>query len=96
MAAVMAGWLTILQLLAIVGIVSVALGLMLGTVKPGDALKHIGAILGIVILLMLLPGILVNTWSRLLLWQKIGLAAIVVLFLLLRQSQQRPRDKHRD
>jgi hypothetical protein len=29
-------------------------------VKLGDAAKHVGAILGIVIVLMMMPGILIN------------------------------------
>lgn len=96
MATVMAGWLAILQLLAIVSIVAVALGLMIGAVRPGDALKHIGAILGIVILLSLLPGIVVSAWSRLLLWQKLGITAVVAAFWFLRQSRRRPPAKHSD
>lgn len=91
-----AGWVSILQLLAILSIVAVALGLMIGAVKPSDALKHIGTILGMVIILMLLPGILIGTWSRLLIWQKLGLAAIVAVLWFLRQSHRRSRDKHRD
>lgn len=96
MAILTAGWLSILQLLAIVSIVVVAIGLMMGLVKPGDALKHICAILGMVIILMLLPGILIGTWSRLLLWQKLGLAAMVAVLWFSLRSQKRPRDRHRD
>ena len=96
MAILTAGWLPILQLLAILSIVAVALGLMLGMVKPGDALKPIGAILVMIIILMLLPGILIGTWSRLLLWQKLGLSAIVAVLWFLRQAQRLPRDKHRN
>lgn len=96
MATAIAGWLAILQLFAIVGIVVVAFGLMVGMMKPSDALKHIGAILGMIIILMLLPGILIGTWSRLLLWQKLDLTAIVAALWFLRRSQRRPRDKHGD
>ena len=49
---------------------------MLSIVKPVDVLKYIGAILGIVIGLMLLPGVLVNLWSGMSLWQRLALAAI--------------------
>lgn len=96
MAVVIVIWLSILQLFAIVSIVAVAFGLILGRVKPGDALQHVIAILGIVIVLTLIPAIIIGAWSRLMLWQKIGFVAIAALFLLLRQSQRRPRDEHRD
>ena len=72
----MHGWARLVESLAMIGIIVTALSLMLGIEKPADALKHIGAILGIVIVLMLIPGVLANLWSGIPLWQRIGLAAI--------------------
>jgi hypothetical protein len=37
-----------------------AFGLMLVIVKPPDALRRVGAILGVVVLFMVLPSVLVN------------------------------------
>lgn len=85
---VMAGWLSMLQLLAVIGFAAVAFGLMLGIAKPGSALKHLGMILDTVIALTLLPGIALTAWSRLLLWEKLGLTAVLVALLLLRPSQR--------
>jgi hypothetical protein len=34
-----------------------------------DVLKHIGAILGIVVMLMLIPTVLVNPWSSISSWR---------------------------
>jgi hypothetical protein len=44
---------------------------MLGIVKPADALKHIGAILGIVVVLMFIAGVLVSAWSGMPLWESL-------------------------
>lgn len=74
----MHGWMTLIGSLATIALILVVFGLMLGIVKPADALKHIGVILGFVIVLMLIPGILVSAWSGMSLWQQIALAAIVI------------------
>ena len=72
----MQGWLTLTGSLAMIALILTAFGIMLGIVKPTDALKRIGAILGIVILLLLIPGILVGVWATIPLWQRLALAAI--------------------
>ena len=72
----MHGWVSILGSLAMIAIILTAFGLMVGIVKPADAVKHIGAIFGIVIGLMVIPGILGSAWSALSLWQQIALIAI--------------------
>ena len=71
-------WVTLIQSLAAIALILTAFGLMLGIVKPADALKHVGVVLGMVIVLMLIPNILMNLWSAISLWQWIGLAAIGV------------------
>jgi hypothetical protein len=65
----MRGWVSLLGLLATIAIILTAFGLMLGIVKPANAMKHLGAIIGIAIALMLIPGILASAWSSLSLWQ---------------------------
>jgi len=69
-------WVVLLGSLATIALILMAFGLMLGIVKPTDALKHVGTILGIVIVLMLIPAVLVNLWSGIPLWQRIALVAI--------------------
>ena len=58
----MQGWVALAGSLAMIALILTAFGLMLGIVKPADAVKHVGAILGIVIALMLVPGALVSAW----------------------------------
>lgn len=63
--------------LAIIAIIVAAMGLMLGLVKPADALKYIGVILGIAIVSSLIVSVFVRLWSNISLWQRAILAAIV-------------------
>jgi hypothetical protein len=46
----MHGWANIVGAFATIAIIVTALGVLLGVLKPADALKRIGAFLGIVIL----------------------------------------------
>jgi predicted tellurium resistance membrane protein TerC len=69
-------WVTLIQSFATVALILTAFGLMLGLVKPADALKYVGAILGIVTVLMLIPNVLMNLWSAIPLWQWICVAAV--------------------
>jgi hypothetical protein len=85
-------WVTFTESLATIALILTAFGLMLGIVKPADALKHVGAILGIVIVLMLIPDVLMNLWSAISLWQWIGLAAIVIVISRWRRPR-RTRNK---
>ena len=90
---IMHGWVDLLGSLATIALILTAFGLMLGIVKPADAVKHVGAILGIVIALMLVPGALVSAWSSLSLWQRIALAAIGIGVWQWRRPRRQPRDK---
>jgi hypothetical protein len=74
----MHGWISLLGLLGTIAIILTAIGLMLGIGKPADIIKHIGAIIGIVIVLMLIPCILAGAWSQLPLWQQVACAVIGV------------------
>jgi hypothetical protein len=86
-------WINLVGSLATIALILTAFGIMLRIVKPDDIQKHIGAILGTVILLMLIPGILASAWSALSLWQQIVLIAIgigvVQLLRPRRKSQNR-------
>lgn len=72
----MQGWVALTGSIAIIALILTALGLMLGIVKTADALKNTVAILGIVIVLMFVPGVLLSAWSGMSIWQQIGLVAI--------------------
>ncbi|MGA3080566.1 MAG: hypothetical protein ABSD44_04185 [Terracidiphilus sp.] len=74
----MQGWITFVGALAIIALILTAFGIMLGIVKPADLLKYVGAILGVVVALMVLPGVLLSAWSGMALWRQIALIAIGV------------------
>jgi Ca2+/Na+ antiporter len=87
----MHGWVAIAGSLAIIALILTAFGLMLGIVKPADALRRVGAILGVVMLLMVLPAILVSIWSSMSLWQQIGIASLAIIFLSWGQARKTSR-----
>jgi Ca2+/Na+ antiporter len=83
------GSMSLLGSFAMIAIVLAALGLMIGVVKPSDALKHIMAILATFILLILILCALMSAWSGMSPWQKIGLAALCVFVGFLRRRRQK-------
>ena len=89
----MHGWVALTGSVATIALILTAFGIMLGIVKPADVLKHVGAILGIVIVLMLIPGVLVSAWSGMSLWQQIALVAIGIGIWQWRRSRQQTRKK---
>ena len=93
MTAIGRAWVSLAQSFAIIALVLTALGLMLGMVKPADALKQVGAIL---ILLVLIPEALIKLCSAISLWQWIGLAVIaIVVWQWRRPGRQTPQKKGR-
>ena len=89
----MQGWVALAGSVATIALILTAFGLMLGIVKPADALKHVGAILGIVVLLMLVPDVLMSLWSAISLWQWIGLAVIGIGVWQWRRPRRRAPQK---
>ena len=83
----MQGWVTFEGLLATIAIILVPFDLMLGIVKPADAVKRIGTTLGVVIVLTLIPGVLVCIWSNLTLWRRLALAAVGLALWQWRRSR---------
>jgi len=92
----MHGWTAILGSLAMIALILTACGIMLSFVKPADAAKHVGAVLGIVIVLALGPGIFVGAWSAILLWQKIALLAIAFVIWQWRRPRRQQRKNGRE
>jgi len=90
--ALMHWWVAILGSLAMIAFVLLASGIMLGMTKPGDAVKHGGAILGIIIALMFAPCIILNAWLAVPLWQRIALLAIgICIWQWRRPRRQSPK-----
>lgn len=79
-----------------IALILTAFGLMLGILKPADAIKHIGTILCIVILLLMLLVIMASAWSAMSLWQQIALVGFgaCIIYWLIPRRQPRKRDRH--
>ena len=71
-------WAALVASLAIIALILTALGFMLGIVKPADAAKHTGAILGIAIALIMSPVVIANPWLDIPLWHRIVIAILAV------------------
>lgn len=90
----MQGWVALAGSLAMIALILMSFALMLGIVKPADAIRRVGAILGVVLLLLVLPGVIVSIWSGISLWRKIGIAGLAILFLVLARARKTAR-RHR-
>jgi hypothetical protein len=84
-------WSVLLGSLGMIALILLAFAIILGMEKPADAMKHGGAILGIIILLMLAPAIIASAWSAIPLWQKAALFVIVVVIWQWRRPRRRSR-----
>ena len=89
----MQGWVALTGSVAMIALILTAFGLMLGIVKPADALRRIAAILGVIMLLLVLPAMLVSIWSGMSLWQRLALAAIVLGVCLLKRPRRESRKR---
>jgi hypothetical protein len=91
---IMQGWLTLVGSLAIIAVVLTAFGIMIGIVKPADALKRIGTIIGIEIFFLLVPGIIAGVWSVMSLWQQIAFIVIGIGAFQLLRPRRRARKRN--
>jgi hypothetical protein len=81
---------------ATIALILTAFGLMLGIVKPADALRRVAVILGVVMLLMVTPAIIVNVWTAMSLWQRFALAAIGLGFSQLFRPRRKARKRNKE
>ena len=92
----MQGWVALAGSFTMIALILTAFGLMLGIVKPADALKRVAAILGVIMLLMVLPAVLVSIWSGMSLWQRLALAAIGFAVWHWRRPRRQTNNKSRE
>ncbi len=68
---------------------------MVSAVKPGDAPRHLGVIVGVVILLIMLPAIIISLWNSMTLGQHLGIATIFIAIIFLISATRRKSRKER-
>jgi hypothetical protein len=67
-------WDAIAVSMAVITLVVIAIGLMIGLVELPTAIKRIGLTFACLILVLVLPPIVVCLWHGLSLWQQLGLS----------------------
>jgi len=78
-----------------IALILTAFGVMLGMVKPADSVKRIGAIVGIVIVLLVVPSVILSAWSSMSIWQRLGASIFgMSVLLLIRPKGQQKKRKH--
>lgn len=85
-------WDTIVVSLAVIAMVVIALGMMIRVIDPPSAFRRIGAALGCMIVLVMVPSIIVHLWGALSLWQQLGIVALIGLAVAVfwsRRSRER-------
>jgi hypothetical protein len=75
----MRGWAGIVDSVAFFAITILAMGLIVSAVKPPDVVRHLGAILCSVILLLMLPAIMASAWSSMSDWQHLGIVILGIM-----------------
>jgi hypothetical protein len=89
-------WMNLAGSFATIALILTVFGIMLGIVKPADALRRVAAILGVVMLLLVLPAVLVSIWSGMSLWQRLGLAALGITVWQWRRPRRQTRRDRRE
>jgi hypothetical protein len=86
-------WATLIGSLAMIALILTAFGVTLGMVKPADSVKRLGAILGIVIVLLVVPGVIASAWSSMSLWQRLGVTVIGIIVLLVLRPRRKANNR---
>ena len=90
------GWATLVKCAALIAIVVLALGLIVRAVKLGNVMRHLGVIVGIMILLLMLPAIILSEWSSMSFFQQFGIAFLgIVVVLLFNKMRCAPKSTRR-
>jgi Zn-dependent protease with chaperone function len=81
---------------ALLALILVALGTIIGLVKPSEVVSHVGVIVGLTIVAILIVSVFVGLWMTMSLWQKVILAAIGLAVWQMRREQRSERRKRED
>jgi len=82
--------------IALLALIVIALGTMVGLIKPGEVMQSVGLVIGIVIASILLVSVFVGLWSSMSVWQKLVSAALVANVFRLRQMRRQVRKGRED
>lgn len=77
MTSVLSLWNVIVEAGAVIAIVVIAIGIMVGAIDIHRAVGRLGAVAGTLVLLLMLPPILVSIWHSLSVWQQVGILSLL-------------------
>lgn len=84
-------WDSLVESVALIALIALALSVMVRFVKLGDVLRHLGVIMGIAILLVMLPAIIASLWASMTLTQYLGIIFLgVAMLLIFGAARRRP------
>jgi Ca2+/Na+ antiporter len=94
-ARLLSAWDGLVGSVALIAIIVLGLCVMVSAVKPSDVPRHLGTIVGVVILLIILPAIIVSLWNSMTLGQHLGIATIFLAIIFLISATRRKSAKAR-
>jgi hypothetical protein len=88
-ARLLSAWDALVGATAFLAITVLAICLMAGVVKLGDAPRYLGTITCVVILLFMLPAIIIGLWKTMSFGQQLGVAVIGIAIIFLFSAAHR-------
>jgi|HubBroStandDraft_1064217.scaffolds.fasta_scaffold140369_2 hypothetical protein len=88
-------WLSILTGCAILWVIAVSIGVMLGILGPAEAFRRVCVGVAILVLLIVAPTIAVASWVMMSIWQKLGTAVLAFFAVAAYTRMRTPRSKPR-
>jgi uncharacterized membrane protein len=84
-------WDDLVESASLLAIIILSLRIMVSAVKPGDAPRHLGMVVGVAILLFMLPAILMGLWNTMSFGQHVGIVILcLAIVLFFSASRRRP------
>jgi len=93
---IVAGAQTIIGSFALIALIVVALGTMVGVVKPSEVVDRVGVIVGLTIVASLLVSVFVGLWGTMSVWQEVVLAALGLVVWQMRRERRSSRRSRGD
>ncbi len=90
-------WASLVESVALIAIIVLAFGVIVRAVAPGDVMRRLGMIIGIVILLLMMPVIIASQWNSMSFGQHLGIIAVLGILgvIVFRRGAYRKGDKLR-
>ncbi|HVB57095.1 MAG TPA: hypothetical protein VNE63_11785 [Candidatus Acidoferrales bacterium] len=88
-------WNSLVGSAVLIAIFVLALYIIVSAVKPKDAPRHLGKVVGVPILLFMLPAIILDLWNTMSLSQHVGIVALCLAIAFLFGASRRKSGNER-